>query len=371
MSRIAVLGAGIVGRAAAWDLARRGHSVLVADANTDSAERVGREFDLEPVALDVSNGESLITLLTPMDAVVSAVPYGLGATVAATAIASGTHYCDFGGNPTVVGIQIEMDADARREGVAVVADCGLAPGLANVLALADIDALGSTTIDRVIMRVGALPADPTGTLEYQLAFSPGGLINEYDEPCEVIIDGRRVSVDPLTGFEDVEFPGIGTLEAFHTAGGSSSLPRLLDGRVRDLDYKTLRYPGHGRIFAAMREIGLFSEEVDPATGVAPRAVLVERLANRLPSGGADVVLLLTEATSGAHRHSHLLVDRHDGTFSALARTTAFPATALAHRMVSGEVAAGVRTMDQAIGGPALVAELRDVGIEITVTVDEA
>jgi lysine 6-dehydrogenase len=251
----------------------------------------------------------------------------------------------------------------------VVPDCGLGPGLANVLAVADVDALGPGPVQRLALRVGALPVEPTGALGYQLAFSPEGLVNEYAEPCEVLRDGRRATVDPLTGFEEVSWPKWGPLEAFHTAGGSSSLPRRFEGRVLQLDYKTLRYPGHGHVFRAMLELDLFSEGPRPIAGmeVAPRQVLLDLLAAHLPQGGDDVVLVRTwaEATrEGEHRIAgRQIVDRHDGRLSALARTTAFPATALAHLLATGDFErSGACTMDGAIDADVLLTELEPLGI---------
>lgn len=367
MSRAVVLGAGVVGRAAAWDLARRGHDVTVADADAEVAAGVAGEFGLAPAALDVRDTAAVESLLASAEVVVSAVPYRFGADLAAAAVRTRTHYCDFGGNPGVVRRQLELDDRARVAGVSIVPDCGLAPGLANVLAVADVEAVEPGPVDRVILRVGALPAEPRGTLGYQLAFNPEGLLNEYDEPCDVLVDGRPAEVEPLTGFETVEIPGHGVFEAFHTAGGSSSLPRRFAGRVHDLDYKTLRHPGHGRVFAALRELGMFSRTPDASTGVAPRAALISALEASLPSGEPDVVYVLTEAARGEHRHRHVIVDTHDGEFSALARTTAFPATTLADRMVGGHVAAGVTTMDGAIGAGDLLDALADVGIVASVS----
>jgi len=371
MSKMIVLGAGIVGRAAAWDLARRGHDVTVADADPGIAERVGSELGIDHTTADGADSAALTRWFEGADAVVSAVPYGYGPIVAAAAVDAGCHYLDFGGNPTVVAEQLLLDERARTAGVAVVPDCGLAPGLAGVLAIAAAGRLGGGALDVIALRVGALPAEPAGTLGYQLAFSPGGLINEYAEPCEVLRDGQYATREPLTGFEEVEWPGWGPLEAFHTAGGSSSLPRLYEGMVRHLEYKTLRYPGHGRIFRAMLELGLFDERPLQVggIGVAPRAVLMAALAEHLPRDEPDVVLVRTwaEATGAGETRAagYQIVDLHDGRFSALARTTAFPATALAHLLVTGRVTAiGAATMDVSVEAADLIPEMAPTGIVV-------
>ncbi|MEA3503511.1 MAG: saccharopine dehydrogenase C-terminal domain-containing protein, partial [Actinomycetota bacterium] len=338
--RTLVLGAGIVGSAAVWDLVRRDHEVTVADRDPAAAADVAASFGALPVRLDVSEGEQLSALLDGFDAVISAVPYQFGVAVAAAAIRAGAHYADFGGNPTVVARQHELNEAAGDAAVLVVPDCGLAPGLANAMA----EHLIATTpghVRSVQMRVGALPSQPIGTLGYQLAFSPAGLINEYAEPCEIVEDGTYRTVDPLTRFETVEWEGRGPFEAFSTAGGTSTMCRDHEGRVDHLEYKTLRFPGHGRIFAAMREIGLFDETGNPS----PRSVLLAALDRTLPWGGDDFVLVRVWVESDETTRTMEIEDVHDGQFSALARTTAFPPTALVDLVVRGDITrTGVHTM---------------------------
>ena len=356
MGNVVVLGAGIVGRAAAWDMVRRGHETTILDINRFAAREVAEEVGCEHGATDVAEPSSLYPALTNADVVVSAVPYRFGLGVASEAVAAGCHYVDFGGNPSVVRRQLALHEGAIAAQVAIVPDCGLAPGLANVLAVADVLALGDGPVDRVTIRVGALPARPEGTLGYQLAFNPAGLINEYAEPCDVLRAGRHTTVEPLTDVEEVTWPGWGPLEAFHTAGGASSLPMRWEHLVDELDYKTLRFPGHVASIRAIRELGLFDEEqrMVAGTSVAPRDVLLEALDRTLPRGADDVVLIRTTAEA----------TRHDGRFSALARTTAFPTTALAHLMAGGHVAPGARTMDGAIDGRTLMGEIEAVGITV-------
>lgn len=366
--RTLVLGSGIVGSAAAWDLERRGHVVTVADRRQEAFAALAGRLDVATAVIDVDDAEAVADLMAGQDAVVSAVPYSYGAPLATAAVAAGAHYADFGGNPTVVKQQLRLDAAARAAGVAVVPDCGLAPGLANVLAADMIAALEPGPIDSVQMRVGALPQVPVGALGYQLTFSPGGLINEYAEPCEVIERGEVVVVEPLARFETVEWEHWGPLEAFSTSGGTSTLCHDHAGRVDALEYKTLRFPGHGMVFRSMYELGLFDEAPWSvgATSVAPRPVLVEALSTRLPQGGPDVVLVRVWATQGTRQVGVQMVDLHDGRFSALARTTAFPATALVDLLVRGELAVrGALAMPQAIAGAQLLPELGDVGIMVT------
>jgi lysine 6-dehydrogenase len=355
-----VLGAGIVGSAAVWDLLRRGHDVVVADYDEDAAVRVANRFGVTAAQVDASDRAGLDELFRGRDAVISAAPYQFGRIVAEAAIRAGAHYADFGGNPTVVARQYELSDAAVSADVLVAPDCGLAPGLANVLANLLMDSTAGP-IRSVQIRVGALPTEPIGALGYQLAFSPAGLINEYAEPCEIIEDGKYATVDPLTRFEVVEWDGWGPLEAFSTAGGTSTMCREREGTVDDLEYKTLRFPGHGRIFAAMREMGLFDESGDPP----PRAVLLKALDQTLPRGAPDLVLVRVWIETDDITRVLEIEDVHDGRFSALARTTAFPATALIDLVIRGEIdLRGVHSMSTAVEGAVLIKDLRSVGIVV-------
>ena len=355
-----VLGAGIVGSAAVWDLVRRGHTVTVADTDSVVAGDVAADLGASPAYLDVSDGANLAALLDGFDAVVSAVPYRYGVVVADAAIRAGAHYTDFGGNPTVVALQHELSDAAVDAGVLVAPDCGLAPGLANVMAEYLITTTPGT-VRSAQMRVGALPPEPIGILGYQLAFNPAGLINEYAEPCEIIEDGFYRTVDPLTRFEELEWEGRGPLEAFSTAGGTSTMCRDHEGTVDRLEYKTLRFPGHGRIFAAMRDLGLFDETGEPS----PRSVLLSALDQTLPRGDDDLVLVRVWVETDEATRTMEIEDVHDGRFSALARTTAFPATALIDLVTRGEITmTGVHTMQRAINGDVLIRALQPVGITV-------
>jgi lysine 6-dehydrogenase len=343
---------------------RRGHEVIVADTSAAAATSAGQIADAESRQIDATNDVELRGLLGEVDLVVSGVPYRYGVAVAEAAVETGTHYLDFGGNPTIVRRQLDLDQAAIAAGVTIVPDCGLAPGMANVLATGVADALGNDGIDELRLRVGALPAHPEGALGYQLAFNPAGLINEYAEPCEVLHNGAFATEEPLTGIESIEWEPFGTLEAFHTAGGSSSLPAIFAGRVAELDYKTLRFPGHAASFRAMLELGLFDEATQARTGVAPRDVLLEALSDHLPAGGDDLVLVRVWARRGEQTSGYEIVDRNDERFSALARTTAFPATALAHLVLEGRTDPGARSMDGAMTAQDLIAELVPVGIQV-------
>ncbi len=364
--RSLVLGSGIVGRAAAWDLDRRGHRVTIADANAVAAQRVGEELDIPWQKIDATDGIAVDEIMGLHDTAISAVPYLFGMELATRAANSGCHYFDFGGNPTIVKQQLRLDDTARSADVALVPDCGLAPGLANVLAAGLIAKAPAEAIDDVQIRVGVLPQAPIGTLRYQLAFYAGGLINEYAEPCEIIQAGVVATVDPLTRFEQIEWGDRwGSLEAFSTAGGTSTMCQDYEGRVNQLEYKTLRFPGHGSVFASMREIGLFETQPGDFTGaeVAPRTVLLDLLTEHLPRGEPDVTLVSVAVSAEGYNAEIRIEDVDDGQFSSLARTTAFPATALCDLIIRGLVDfRGAAAMHAVAPADLLMSELSQVGI---------
>ena len=363
--RTLVLGAGFVGRAAAWDLSRRGHEVVVADSDGDASAAVGSEFDIASAKLDVDDQIGLDSAARDADSIVSAVPYRFGVQLAKTAVKHGCHYYDLGGNPRIVKDQLGLDDEAQASDVAIVPDCGLAPGLANVIASGMIEH-HEGQVEDVQLRVGVLPQEPEGVLEYQLAFYAGGLINEYAEPCEIIADGAAATVDPLTRIEEFEWDGLGTLEAFSTAGGTSTMCEVYEGAVRSLEYKTIRYPGHGRIFAAMREIGLFDMDAQDfgSANVAPREVLIELLTKNLPSGPDRTLVNVVVSGTGGRAEARI-DDVHDGRFSSLARTTGFPTTALCDLVARGLVDfRGAAAMHSVAPAGLLGTELKQVGIAI-------
>ncbi|MEA2003124.1 MAG: FAD-dependent oxidoreductase [Actinomycetota bacterium] len=360
-----VLGAGIVGTAAAWDLARRGHEVTIADANVPAAAAAADEFGLDHEQIDVGDIAAVEEAMERHDAVIAAVPYSYGPGLAAAAATARCHYFDFGGNPTIVKEQLRLNARAIANDVAVVPDCGLAPGVANVLAAGLIADAPSEVVESVQIHVGCLPQEPRGALRYQLAFYPGGLINEYAEPCEIVAGGTTTTVEPLTRFEQVEWDRWGPLEAFSTAGGTSTMCQVYEGTVQELEYKTLRYPGHGSVFQAMRELGLFDTQARRVKGVeiAPRSLLLDLLAKRLPSGSPDVVLVRVTVAAGGSKASLQMEDFHDGRFSALARTTAFPATALCDLVLRGDIRfRGAAAMHTVADPDRLMRELTQVGV---------
>jgi lysine 6-dehydrogenase len=375
--KVLVLGAGLQGGAAAFDLLRNPdvEQVGLADVRMDALDQArARLGDRRVVVheLDVSDSERVVQLLHGYDACLCAVNYWYNLDLTRAAIEAGTHFCDLGGNNDVVSQQLKLDATAAAAGVLVVPDCGLAPGMANILAAHGIRKLDETSAVRI--RVGGLPVHPEPPLDYQRVFAIEGLINEYVERAIIVRDGVKLSVEPLTEPEEIEFPEpFGTLEAFHTSGGLSTLPRTFAGKVRDMDYKTIRYPGHCAKMRPLLELGFFDSKPLRVgeQEVIPRQFSARVLETLLPETGPDVVLVRVTVVGtkfgGRRRLEYEIVDYHDTThhMSAMMRCTAFPASIVAQMMAAGRIdRRGVVPQEVCVPADAMIDELEKRGIHV-------
>ena len=377
-----VLGAGMMGSAAAYDLARSSpdNEVVLADINIQTAKRSAGAIgvNVHPVRLDVNSNRDLVEAMKGCDAVISAVTYSVNLQVTRAALQAGVHVCDLGGNNDVVAKQLALDEEARTKGVTVIPNSGLAPGLINILAVTA--SKGFDTLDSIRLRVGGLPRHPRPPLNYQIVFSVEGLINEYVEQALVIQDGELKHIDSMSGLEEIEFPEpFGTLEAFTTSGGLSTLPELFAGRVKTLDYKTIRYPGHCEKFKTLLELGFATREPMMVGGSVKtnREFFADLLGKKLDFGDKDVVLAratITGTREGAQKElEYEFVDHYDETASitAMMRATAFPTSITAQMLANGTIRErGVKPPEQCVPGDALIAELGKRNLKITKRITE-
>ncbi|MBD0370725.1 MAG: saccharopine dehydrogenase family protein [Pyrinomonadaceae bacterium] len=380
--KILVLGAGRMGLGAAFDLAHNaeGVRVTVADVDRERARAVVEAVKsdrLRAAQVDVSDHEQVVELMRGHDAVISCVVYSYNLQLARAAIEARVNFCDLGGNNIVVDSELALDAEAKRAGINIIPDCGLAPGMASVLVAHG--AARFEKLEEIHIRVGGLPQAPRPPLNYQIVFSVEGLINEYIERARVIREGRIVEIDSMTEVERLSFPApFEELEAFQTSGGTSTLPETFLNRVRELDYKTIRYPGHCEKFKLLVDLGLCSSEAIEVEGasVSPRRVLGEMLLRRLPADEPDVVLILVEfrgarlGKSESETLRYYIIDRFDEStgLSAMQRTTAFPASIIAQMMARGEtLEKGAIPQERCIPPEAFVKELAARNIRITMS----
>ncbi len=351
--------------------------VTVADIDLKRAESVTEAIGTSKVDahhLDASSHSDAERLMRGHDSVISCVNYWHNVTLSKAAIRAGANFCDLGGNNYIVDEQLGLDAESKAAGINIIPDCGLAPGMVSILAMHGAAKFDS--VDEIHIRVGGLPQDPRPPLDYQLVFSVEGLINEYLESARVIRDGQITEVESMTEIESLSFEGFPPLEAFQTSGGTSTLPDTFLGRVRELDYKTIRYAGHCERFKTMIDLGLCSSDeidVDGRT-VKPRRVLGELLQKHLPADGLDYVLVRLDFAGTKNgiteRFRYDIIDKTDETtgLSAMMRTTAFPASIIAQMMARGDVLTrGATPQEKAIDPVAFVAELerRNISVKIS------
>jgi saccharopine dehydrogenase-like NADP-dependent oxidoreductase len=275
MRKAAVIGAGKIGSTIASLLVGSGdYEVLVVDQN---AAALG---DLDPrvatAALAIDDPKALAAALAGCFAVVNAAPYHLTTMVAQAAKAAGAHYLDL--TEDVAASRVVRDL-AKGSKTAFIPQCGLAPGFITIAAW-DLCKHFEELHD-VRLRVGALPRYPSNALNYNLTWSTDGVINEYCEPCEAIVEGRLREVPALEECEEFALDGV-TYEAFNTSGGLGTLCQTLDGKVRNLNYRTIRYPGHAAIMKALlNDLGLRNR----------RPLLKDILENAVPATLQDVVIV--------------------------------------------------------------------------------
>jgi saccharopine dehydrogenase-like NADP-dependent oxidoreductase len=243
MKTIVVLGAGKIGRMVAHFLGNCGdYELRVGDADPAAIERISSQFaNARGITVDFSSQKAIDAILDGAWAVISCAPFHANPLIAERSKRAKVHYLDLTEDVAVTHRVQEL---AEGASTAFVPQCGLAPGFITICSVHLMKEL--TDVTDLRMRVGALPRYPSNMLKYNLTWSTEGLINEYCNPCDVVMDGELRSVQPMENLEHVAIDGV-EYEAFNTSGGLGTLAATLVGRVRNVSYKSLRYPGHNHL----------------------------------------------------------------------------------------------------------------------------
>ncbi|MHA2227466.1 MAG: saccharopine dehydrogenase family protein [Candidatus Hodarchaeales archaeon] len=378
----AILGAGRQGTAAAYDLVRFGRpsSVLICDINLDTAQKSASRVNqllstdlVEAREVDVTNHETLVSFLLDINTVISAVPYYFNFTISKAAIAAKTNMCDLGGNTKLVMEQLELNSQAKAANISIVPDCGQVPGMGTTLCVYAMNLLDNP--EEVFMWDGGIPQIPKPPFNYLLTFNIEGLINEYYGTTEFLREGEIVEVPCFIELEEIEFPTpIGRLEAFTTAGGTSTAPRTFRGKLKTFQNKTVRHPGHFIQLKTMNELGLFDpKEIDIGPiKIAPRALLAKLFEPKITfANDKDVVVIRVKCLGqkeGRPAQAQVdLIDYYDeGTgFTAMERTTGWDIAIIAILMADGKVKKGAQPLEIAVSSALFVEELSHRGIQLT------
>ncbi|MFO0827811.1 MAG: saccharopine dehydrogenase C-terminal domain-containing protein [Phycisphaerales bacterium] len=332
MHPIAIIGAGKIGRMATHMLATCGaYDVRVADSVAASVEHVTRAYPkVRGHAIDFTDAAALDNLLKGCAAVISCAPFHCNPLIAERARAAKVHYLDLTEDVAVTKRVLELSKGADT---AFVPQCGLAPGFITIVATHLIRPM--TEVTDLRLRVGALPRYPDNQLKYNLTWSTEGLINEYCNPCEALVDGRMVTIPPMEHLETLVIDGV-EYEAFNTSGGLGTLADTLKGRVRNVNYKTIRYPGHNRLMKFLLDDLHMRDHRDELGRVFERA---------LPTTYQDQIVIFVSAT-GQYRGRltertyaktiiHKVIDNEN--WSGIQITTAAGVCAVVDLLMEGKI----------------------------------
>jgi saccharopine dehydrogenase-like NADP-dependent oxidoreductase len=374
--RVLIIGCGRMGSVAAEDLSLRmdAADIVVADKNLEVAKETVRKIRRSNVSwlrLDAANQKELVSSLKDFDLAMGFLPQKFGFRLVKACIQAGKSLVDVSYMPENPLVLHEKAVDAN---VTIVPSCGLAPGISNILvghAVAELD-----KVERVYIWVGGLPEKPVPPLGYTITWSSESLIDEYTSKARIIKGGQIVEVEALSGLEEVDFPGIGRLEAFYT-DGLRTLLYTVHG-VDEMWEKTLRYPGHADKMILLKDLGFFNSEEISIDGVSlqPRRLTARLFEKKLHKPDIkDIVALKVEVyglkNGGKMRHTYTLVDYYDekSGVTAMARTTAYTASIVAQLILKrgihlkGVVPPERLGMDKGIHQK-IMAELEKRGIKV-------
>lgn len=370
----AVLGAGMQGTAAAYDLAKfaHPHRIMMGDVSLDAAKKSAwRVNDLvgsaicEPHAVNALDPAALAEFLKDVDVLLSCVPYWMHPKIAAIAIQTKTNMVDLGGNTEITMETLALDEQAKSAGVTLVPDTGLAPGLVNSIGMYLIENLDDC--ESVKLYCGVLPQNPKPPFNYKLTFNVEGLVTEYDFQAVALRDGEITLIDTLTELEDLTIDQLGPMEAFVTSGGTSTAPYTLQGRVTNYEYKTIRFPGHCERIKIFKDFGFWGEEpieVDGAS-VRPRQLFYKVFGDAL-SKFEDRDLCAVRGVGVGTKNGQpkrIQVDIFDKEcertgFTSMERLTGFSCSIYAIAIANGQLPEGCVRYEDGMKGVDFVAELQ-------------
>ena len=349
--KVTVLGAGSIGAAVAEELFAHEAvtQVQVCDRHARSLQALQERVTGGPLRtfqLDARDTATLQPILRGSGCVVSCLPPSLNPALAELCLEMGSHFCDLGGHDAAIEEELALDEAARKKSRWIIPACGLAPGLVNVLCLRAVSQFDDPEVAH--LRVGDVPLHPEDPFRFRVSWSAEKILDDYTNPVQLIEDGRVQEADPLSREEKICFPApFGAMEAFCTQGGLSTLTHTLQGRLRTLDHKTVRWPGHAHQMRFLLGLG-FGEDrsIDVRTHLTYRDVLVRRMRQRLGGDYEDAVLLcvLVQGKKDGQTRTlaYEMIERYDTERqrTAMARCTAVPAAAVAALLAGGTLTGG-------------------------------
>ena len=390
--KIAIIGAGPVGSAITRVLMNQDEikALIVLDRNGAVLDKLKEHFSDHPgvsrlrtFRVGMEERSSIITLVKGFDVMISALPFQFNLELTRIAIEVGCHFLDLGGSDKVYEEQRKLNNRAKQNGSYILPNCGLAPGLLNIIAWSGFRQF--ETVSSIQMMSGGLPVHPRPPLNHHLSFSAEAFLNEHLPPVLAVRDGQPVDIEPMSGLEPITFqsrPEMETLEAFYTGGHISTLAYSLRGSVGNLSYKTIRHRGNHTVMQALIELGLADDRIiDIGTSMTYRDFLIRKLRKRLPENLPDIVLAKviidgrngsTEDNKDQRRIFELTYEYHpDDGHSAVMNSTALPTAEIALMIGRGDIniEPGVHPPEQVVPEEPFLEAMKQHGIEIN-TYDE-
>ena len=337
--KIIVLGSGKIGSVMAKDFSKTGAKITMSDISLERAKKAAQEIGADYTDIDTADYSGLVRKIEEYDLVLGALPGDYGLSALKAAIEARKDMVDVSFTPED---PLTLDRVSKDAGITIIPDCGVAPGLSNLLVGYSASRLDK--VEKAEIMVGGIPETRVPPLDYTITWSADGLIDEYIRDVSIIQNGKNVQVPALSGLENIQFPGVGTLEAFYTDGLRSLVSSFTS--VENMYEKTLRYPGHVEKIKLLKELGFFSEDPVTVLGseVTPKLVSARLLERSLwkPEIG-DLLAMMIEVTglkNGEKKgFKHIVLEYHDHEtgVSAMARTTAYTASIVAQLLADGYV----------------------------------
>lgn len=350
--------------------------VALADIDLKKAKEACQKLQsskLTAFRLDASNETEVARFISKFDVVINALYYSFNVSIAQIAIKTGVHAVDFGGHIGQATDRIlAMKNEAKAGNITYIPDLGVAPGMTNILAGYGAHKLDE--LDTIKLYVGGIPVKPEPPLEYNQVFSMEGVFDHYTDPSFIIRDGKKAYIPSLSEVEPIHFEKFGVLEAFHTAGGTSTLSKTFPN-VKNLEYKTIRYPGHAEKFRLFVDLNLTNKnhsiEID-GRKICPRDVFLKVLDPIVELDDKDDVVLLRVICKGlkngdptTYEYEMITYKDNELNVTAMARATAYTVSTVACFIANGVIRKrGVYTPEEIVPGDLYIEEMAKRGIRI-------
>ena len=388
MKNFVIVGSGRQGVAVAYDLLSScyddNHHVTMVDINLSFLEKalkkiskISNHENLKGITADVTNEAEMLSILSDADVMISAVPYEFNLELTKIAIKSKTSMVDLGGHTNIVREQLSMNDKAISSGISIVPDCGMGPGMNITMAVLSTEILDQT--DEIHICDGGLPQNPSPPWNYSLFFNIEGLTNEYDEHAFFLNEGNIIEVPCFSGIENIEFDNFGILEAAVTSGGLSTMPWTFRKKLKVLENKTLRYPGHWEWMKAYRELGLFDRTSIEHNNqkIIPRDFYHKLLEKKLDHGRVEDVCLMRIKALGKKDSKKVVlnidaVEYYDKELdlTAMEKWTGWHISIMALEIAYNRIDRGAISVENALKGHVFLEEAKKRNYDINIDIKE-